>query len=207
VWDEQLRVPLVMRFPKAAGVAPGRASQLVSLIDMMPTALGRVQSFDTPKWREFFKLATGVDALAADFEERPVFAQRTGRELAEDPGEMYAITTPRWKFIHEPEVGDKLFDRSADPHELQDLAAKDAQQSAAQRRQMQLMMDLQKRRGAELGPAEAGEMDPELLRQMQALGYLGGEDGRNGDAPTPKVPQEEPVPDEDEAPKEQGDKP
>jgi hypothetical protein len=50
-------------------------------------------------------------------------------------------------------------------------------------------------------------MDPELLRQMQALGYLGGEDGRNGDAPTPKVPQEEPVPDEDEAPKEQGDKP
>lgn len=207
VWDEQLRVPLVMRFPKAAGVAPGRAGQLVSLIDMMPTVLGRVQSFETPKWRDFFKLATGVDALDSDFEERPVFAQRTGRELAEDPGEMYAITTSRWKFIHEPEVGDKLFDRSVDPHELRDLAAKDVQQSAAQRRQMQLMMDLQKRRGAELGPAQAGEMDPELLRQMQALGYLGGEDGRNGEEQTPPVPQEEPLPDEDDESKEQGDKP
>ena len=212
VWDEQLRVPLVMRFPKAAGVAPGRAGQLVSLIDMLPTVLGRVQPFRTPKWNDFFRLATGVDALASDFEERPVFAQRTGRELAEDPGEMYAITTPRWKFIHEPEVGDQLFDRKGDPHELADLAAKDAAQAKASKREMQLMMELQKRRGAELGPAQAGEADPELLKQMQALGYLGGEDGRNGEPAVPERPAEEPEPEgelevEPEQPKEQGKRP
>ena len=74
------------------------------------------------------------------------------------------------------------------------------------------MMELQKRRGAELGPAQAGEADPELLKQMQALGYLGGEDGRNGEPAVPERPAEEPEPEgepdvEPEQPKEQGKRP
>ena len=202
VWDEQLRVPLLMRFPAAAQVAPGRTDKLVSLIDLMPTVLGRVQPLETSKWRAFFENATGVDALAPDFKERPVFAQRTGRELATtdsgEPGEMYAITAREWKFIHEPTVADRLFDRAKDPFELRDLAPGDAASVAARRREMERMMAEQRYRLSKLEPAGAGEVDPELQKQMNALGYA--DDGTGGGmAQTPaEEPKDESEPEGDD---------
>lgn len=182
VWDEQLRVPLLMRFPAAAQVAPGRTDKLVSLIDMMPTVLGRVQPLETRKWRAFFESATGVDALSPGFVERPVFAQRTGRELATtddgEPGEMYAITAREWKFIHEPTVAERLFDRSQDPFELHDISKKDPNSTTARKRELERMMAEQRYRFSKLGPATAGDMDPELAKQMAKLGYT--DDGGGG---------------------------
>ncbi|NUP95160.1 MAG: sulfatase-like hydrolase/transferase [Planctomycetaceae bacterium] len=187
VWDEQLRVPLLMRFPAAAQVAPGRTDKLVSLIDLMPTVLGRVQPLETKKWRAFFENATGVDALAPDFKERPVFAQRTGRELATtddgEPGEMYAITAREWKFIHEPTVAERLFDRAKDPFELRDISKQDPNSTAARLRDIERMMAEQRYRLSKLGPAGAGEMDPELQRQMNELGYA--DDGTGGGLAAP----------------------
>jgi arylsulfatase A-like enzyme len=193
VWDEQLRVPLVMRFPPAAKVAPARVGHLVSLVDLFPTVLARLEPWEAPSRREFSKLATGTDVLAPGFVERPIFAQRTGRELEDDPGEMYSITTREWKYIHEPEVGDKLFDRRKDPHELDNLAERDTKTAERVHGITMVMIRGQTARGAALGTAEAGAMDPEVLRQMQALGYLGGDDGRSdfeaNETPAPANPK------------------
>ncbi len=202
VWDEQLHVPLVMRFPPAAKVAPARVGHLVSLVDLFPTVLARLEPWEAPSRREFLKLATGTDVLAPAFVERPIFAQRTGRELAEDPGEMYALTTREWKYIHEPEVGDKLFDRRKDPHELENLAERDTKTAERVHGMTMLLIRGQTARGAALGTAEAGEMDPETLRQLRELGYLGGDDGRSefGAAETQDPAKSEPDGDEPKAP-------
>lgn len=178
VWEEQLRVPLVMRFPASAAVAPRQVSQIVSLIDLLPTVLAHMQPLTTPLALQFLEQATGVDALAPDYAERPVFGQRTEREMAEDPGEMYAVTTRNWKYIHEPDVGDKLFDRRTDPHELVNVLEREVDTSKRVHSLMQVMMVEQKIRGDSLGEAEAGELDPELLEQLRKLGYMGGDDGR-----------------------------
>ncbi len=180
VWDEQLRVPLMMRFPTEANVAPRRVDRLVSLIDMFPTALGRVAPLSTSKERDFLALATGVDVLDPTYQERPLFGQRTGREIAEseDPGEMYAVTTKDWKFIHEPEVGDQLFDRRADPFELVNVIDKEPDAARKIGGLSESMRVQQAKRGAELGEAKAGEVDTALQAQLQKLGYAGGDDGR-----------------------------
>jgi len=197
VWEEQLRVPLLMRFPASSGIVPQRVTSLVSLIDLFPTVLAPVEPFDTPKWKQFFDLATGVDALSPRFSERPIFGQRTEREMADDPGEMYALTTRDWKFIHEPDVGDKLFDRRTDPHELHNVLERET--SAAQRisKLTQLMRTDQEQRGVALGPNSEGAVDPELQKQLNELGYGGGDDGRSEFKPAP--PKDAPDPDEPES--------
>jgi arylsulfatase A-like enzyme len=186
VWEEQLRVPFILRFPPQAKVAPQRVAGVVSLIDMFPTVLARVKPFETPMFAQFLKQATGVDALSPEYVERPIFGQRTEREMAEDPGEMYAVTTPEWKYIHEPEAGDMLFDRRKDPFELDNLLERQPETAARVHSLMELMMSEQKARGASMGEAEQLEADPELLRQLRETGYAGGDDGRGaatGSAP------------------------
>jgi arylsulfatase A-like enzyme len=200
VWNEQLRVPLLIRFPKQAGFAAQRVTKLVSLIDLFPTVLARMKPLETPKSKVFLALATGVDMLSPAFNEVPVFAQRTGREVASDPGEMYAVTTPEWKYIHEPEVGDKLFDRRKDPFELDNVAERD---KATADRVLELMLKMkaqQELRGAELGTTPEGKPDPVLRKQLQDLGYAGGDDGRapskDGDKDKKPAPPSDPPPPE-----------
>ncbi len=179
VWDEQLRVPLILRFPPAAQVTPRRVDKLVSLVDMFPTVLARIEPLGARSQRDFLAQSTGTDVLSPKFVERPLFAQRTGRELAEDPGEMYALTTREWKYIHEPEVGDKLFDRRKDPFELENLAEREQQTAVRVHDMTMVMIRGQKARGEAMGDAQAGEMDPKLLEELKKLGYLGGDDGRS----------------------------
>ncbi|MCC7012878.1 MAG: sulfatase-like hydrolase/transferase [Planctomycetes bacterium] len=192
VWEEQLRVPLIMRFPAAARQAPRRIASIVSLIDLMPTMLGRVEPWPTPSWKQFFAVATGVDALDPSFEERPVYAQRTGREMERDPGEMFALTTRDWKYIDEPEVGRMLFDRRKDPFELENLYQREPQAAEGVQRLTLLMRELQSKRGAALGEAQAGALDPKVLKAIRDLGYMGGDDGRNGEGGA-RPPHESPA--------------
>lgn len=179
VWDEQLRVPLLMRFPASSGVAPKRVDKLVSLVDLFPTVLARIEPLGAPSQRAFLEQSTGTDVLSPKFTERPLLGQRTGRELAEDPGEMYALTTREWKFIHEPEVGDKLFDRRKDPFELENLSEREVKVAERVRDMTTLLIRGQKLRGDALGTAQAGQFDPELLEQLKKIGYMGGDDGRS----------------------------
>ena len=190
VWEEQLRVPLIIRFPAAARQAPRRVASIVSLIDLVPTLLGRVEPWSTPSWTQYFAHASGVDALAPAFAERAVYAQRSGREMERDPGEMYTITTPQWKYIHQPEVGAFLFDRRKDPFELDNLAGRERDEADREHRLTMILRDVQMRRGEMLGEATAGEADERLLAELRALGYMGGEEGQSGNPTPPQEPKE-----------------
>jgi arylsulfatase A-like enzyme len=183
VWDEQLRVPLIVYLPERltrGARLPKRFEPLVSMIDLFPTLLGRMRPFRTPLAARFLEQSTGVDVLAPDFEPRAVFAQRTGREVAEDPGAMYALTSPDWKFISEESAPDRLFDRQADPHELVNLAGERTDLARLARAELEASMNEQSARGALFAEGVRTENDAELLRQMQELGYMGGS-GEEGD--------------------------
>ena len=177
VWEEQLRVPLLIRFPKSGRRFPRRFEPVVSLIDLFPTVLGRMRPFRSPLAEQFLAQASGVDVFGPQFEPRPVFAQRTGREVAEDPGSMYALTAPDWKYIQEEDGPPRLYDRQVDPFELVNLAESEPELTARAQAELQASMLKQGQRGAlygEEGPSE--DLDPELLKELQELGYLGGPD-------------------------------
>jgi arylsulfatase A-like enzyme len=175
VWEEQLRVPLLVRFPSGAPRFPRRFEGVVSLIDVFPTVMARMQPWATPLAARFADQASGVDVLAPGFTPRAVFAQRTGREVAEDPGAMYALTAPEWKLILEEGLPERLFDRRADPHELVNLASEDPEAVERAREELLASMREQTLRGGRFGEqVQQGEVEPELLKELQELGYMGG---------------------------------
>ncbi len=119
---ENARAPLAIRFPKSLALAPRRVAGLASTIDALPTALAPA----------FPQVAAALAAqgdgrnLLADGAQREfVLTQRTKRENARnDPGPIYAWRSDEWTYVHRPELSDYLFDRRADPRELESLFAK-----------------------------------------------------------------------------------
>jgi len=175
VWEEQLRVPLVVHLPPplAAGL-PSHYPGLVSLVDLVPTLVGRVPAWHTPGVEAFLAQASGVDVFAAGAHRDALLAQRTPHDEPGDPGARFALTTERWKLIDEPGGPDRLFDRGSDPYELRDAAADEAEVRERLRAELVEQIRRQTGRGAALAGAEAASGDEALLRQLAELGYVGG---------------------------------
>lgn len=124
--EESIRVPLIVRDPRAAGKA-GTADDFVLNVDLAPTILGaagiaapaRMQgrdcsplylAKDKPAWRTEF------------FYEHAIIKNKSFIPASE------ALVRKDWKFMHWPDFGrDQLFDLKADPFEENDLAADPAQ--------------------------------------------------------------------------------
>jgi len=125
---ENALVPMAIRFPKALGVAPQRVAGLASTIDALPTALAR---FAPEVAAKLIAQGDGRDLLAPAGAREFVLTQRTKRENARnDPGPIYAWRSNEWTFVHRPLLTDYLFDRRADPQELDNLLVKQAERVA-----------------------------------------------------------------------------
>lgn len=186
-WNEQVHVPLMIRFPSPGGDLPKRFTRLVSLIDVFPTVLAQLKT----GWAgEFLTQARGVDVLASDFQERPVFAQRSARDCGEFGGSLYALTSPQWRYHHTPDQPELLFDRQLDPYELNNVAGEFAAQTDQMRRQTLKLVAELKAHGDRLrsDDVEPLQLDPQLQREMEALGYISSahDDEEEQDTPATK---------------------
>ena len=174
IHEEQLRVPLLIRFPAPVPGRPARFSAVTSLLDVFPTILA---GLELPATRGFLEQASGVNVLAPDFRERPVLAQRTGRDCGDDTGPMYAWIGPRWKLLHQPKIGDRLHDLAADPHELSDRIDSHGEVVAALRGELLAALRREVARGDALDDGEGGDdepLDPRIREELDSLGYVGG---------------------------------
>jgi len=171
-WEEQLRVPMMIRAP---GLEPSRVARLHAAADAFPTLLGLVEA---PLLRSFLVGASGRDVLADDFVESSVLSQDTA-EKREMPEYRVSLTSGRWKYIHymsrEAEAEDKLFDLAADPFELTDVRAAYPEKGEEMLQRIYERIDEFQRRGEILrqGMEEPTLMlDSTLADELRALGYL-----------------------------------
>jgi arylsulfatase A-like enzyme len=169
-WDEQLRVPLVLRVP---GASPRRIHQTVSVSDALPTLLGLVSLAGT---EEFLAQASGRDVLNGN-EDVPVLSQ-DGSGERKRPGYRHALTTRRWKYFRS-EYGrgaarESLYDLERDPFELEDVAGEHPEVLARLREELSKQLASREARGREVGAGEAmlAPTDPEFSEQLRALGYV-----------------------------------
>lgn len=174
IWNEQLHVPLLIRFPQRLATPAQRVAQLVSLVDLIPTLTGRFHC----NWaQEFGRQATGVDTLSPTFQQRPLFAQRSGRKCPGAPGGLLAITTPRWRLLYDEEGKHELFSRSDDIHERRNLAALRPELARNLTGEVRKLAGYLIMNGDRFGPEVAGavgEPSSQFKSQIEALGYTGG---------------------------------
>ncbi|MFQ5743417.1 MAG: sulfatase [Acidobacteriota bacterium] len=159
VYNELLRVPLMVWGPD---VRPGRYSEPVSLVDMMPTILETVgvRAPQAPVGVSLRPLLTTGTAP----QERLLYAERTLYK-----GEKKAVIRWPWKAIIDLEKDRQLlFDLEADPAEKVNLAP---QRTAVL---YELLGRLQETMLAADQQAQHNEvlLDAETLKNLRALGYL-----------------------------------
>ncbi len=187
-WDEQLRVPLLVRVP---GVAPAVVDLPCSTIDVVPTVAALAPDLAD---EAFLRQCRGVDLLAEGREPHPIFG------MAPDEHDQAALTAARWKLVRRGREAPLLFDLESDPFELRNVASdhKDVVTALVRRLDSEIARQRQSEKLHHAGMAAGAAIDPKILEELRALGYGGTGD----DAPT--LPAGEPPPAGGERRKESG---
>jgi arylsulfatase A-like enzyme len=184
VSDDQLRVPLLVHGP---GIPRGRrVRQTVSLVDVAPTVLDLLGLPPAPPAEG----ETLRPLLTADGADRDAFAQTFYGEglVALRSGTMkYVFKPPRaagTRPASDPPFGDAqaewLFDLAADPGEATNLVDVRRDVAAAMRGRLQAWLRGQEARGRGHAAEQSRQGnvpmrvlgDPQLERQLRALGYV-----------------------------------
>ncbi|MDZ4796896.1 MAG: sulfatase [Bryobacteraceae bacterium] len=138
-YEEGLRVPLLVRYPKMVK-AGSKPAQMALNIDVAPTLLD-VAGVAVPKDMHGKSLTPALKSTGA--KGRDAFLS----EYFEDPGfpstqKWQSLRTEKWKYIHFPEMqgADELYDLTADPHEMKNVFAKYPKDVARLRARMERIL-------------------------------------------------------------------
>ena len=167
---EQLHVPLMMKIP---GQEPRRVSFPMSLVDVLPTAIGLLG--EQEPWSEFLAQVSGRDVLAPDASPLAVFSQRSGRKRKDIEGSAYTLATAEWKYVHEPQQHNRLFDWKRDPFELSNVLSSHEEVVTELEAQLMRLIRAHEENAEKIGAPEPRELDPEMVEKLRALGYVGGD--------------------------------
>lgn len=164
IHNEILGVPLVMKLPRASGVAPGRRSGLAALVDVLPTL---VEELALPVGPDAAAQLEGRNLLRGPARES-VFSERTRtRPDRVGSGEKSALQSRKWKLTLASEEGEELFDLEEDAFELRNVAGEHPEVAEEMR------ADILSRLGATADPETApGEFTAERMEELRALGYV-----------------------------------
>jgi arylsulfatase A-like enzyme len=158
LWNEQVRAPLIVKFPKGERARTGRHPGLVSLIDLFPTL---VAELELPIQTDEFD---GIDVLRAQREF--VLVQRDGREGVW-PGDAYSLGSLEWKYLYATEAPDFLFHVATDPHETRNAIAR--YPGVRKRMKAQLLRMVEENRAR--SGLRRKDVPDEIREQLRKLGY------------------------------------
>jgi arylsulfatase A-like enzyme len=162
VYEEAVRIPLLVRFPKAAGLSGLRRSGLVDLLDLGPTLLDvfGIGTHEAHEGRSLLPTAAGAPGKPAVF----------SRTMAERP--VLGLREGRYKFIHSLRDGaSELYDLAADPGEQGDLADVEPLRVEFYRQALYRWLRGVARDGA-IPAALGSPLSEEDREALRALGYV-----------------------------------
>ena len=160
IYDEQIRVPLILRFPDGSGSRAQRISTLASSIDILPTI---VKAVDLQVSSAQFD---GIDLF--DGEREFALAQREHSIRRYGSDVHFTLTGPRWKYHYHSAGNDALYDLDADAHETNDVIVDHAEIAAAMRSELMRLVQDNRRRGAGLARRP---LPADLEDALRSLGY------------------------------------
>ncbi len=161
LYDATVRIPWILAGP---GIPAGkRVRDQARTIDLLPTILELVSGETTEKIQ-------GV-SLVPGFSEQPVRTEHAYSEALFPKinmgwAELRAMRTNQWKYIKAPRP--ELYDLESDPNEEQNVIESHPQEAQA------LEAHLEELVSSEAEQVVVDRVDPELEKQLRALGYLSG---------------------------------
>ena len=174
LYEEFVRVPLVIKWPAGSGGYVPREDMPVSLIDIVPTLVDGLGLADEP----FEFQGRSLLPLVFNDDRRPQTSYAYTRGVASAaalPRRVRAYWQGRYKLIAYETTGRfELFDLLADPGETVDLAGAEPLRA---RYLLQQLRFNQRANAAYLlltagGQVDIEELDEETARRLRALGYL-----------------------------------
>ena len=165
LYEESVRIPLIVRLPPGAGPRGRRVRMLTGLLDLAPTvadALGvppeRRRSF---RGRSLLAVAAGAPEPASE----PVLCRTVGTKP------RYALVGERHKYQFNLRDGDEsLHDLAADPGETRDVAAVDRVRAGYFRQR--LFARLLALPGRAVASPTGWRVSPQEAEELRALGYV-----------------------------------
>lgn len=170
ITHENVHVPLLMRFPKGTIEQPQRLAQTLSLVDIFPTLLARL---DLDAAATFHAQAAGQDVLGSNFDRPFALSQRSVRPSRWGSELRFALSDDRHRYYHIPGGAEELYDIAADPYELHDIAADHAGVCESFRDMLRATLMDRPYTLPEGSPDDASRL---FLEQLEAFGYTGKRD-------------------------------
>lgn len=168
IHNEQLLVPLIIKFPEHHPHQNERHTGLVSIVDLIPILADQLALPVQQRDREQF---AGMDVLGGS-NRSYAFSQRAPRPLKKqwDRGKRFSLITEGWKLEMGTRSEDSLFDLRSDPGETTNVIDEFPTETMRLRRQLEKVIThlRQTRQDLEV----SAETSPEALEQLKALGYL-----------------------------------
>jgi arylsulfatase A-like enzyme len=162
LYEESVRVPLVVRFPAALGPRGVRLGAQTSHLDLAPTI---ADVFGAAHAASSFRGRSLLPALYADPPPAAVVARTAGTRPA------YALRAGRHKFVVDPfSSREELYDIGRDPREKDDLAGRSPLWTAVYRQMLGRWL-VDTRRAAVTADA-ASAPDARDREALRALGYV-----------------------------------
>lgn len=165
VFDDMVRVPLLVKLPADYEVAPSRIDALVEAIDVTATLL-EASGVPLPEQLEGRSLLPLILNGQADPDGEVVVSTRLL--------DRHAIRVGRFKYIMNRDGEAELYDLDNDPAEQNNLAGERPGLAASLKKRMESLVDVHATWDAGSGRQAAPDVDTREL--MKALGYTGDDD-------------------------------
>ncbi len=162
IFNEELDVPLIMKFPKGKGPEGKRVAKLVSLIDVLPTL---VEALELPLDSSQFD---GINVLEA--ENRYLMAEREHTRHRYGSESNLTLRDAKWKYFYYSERPDELFDLETDYTEMRNVINEHPEVAERMKRDLFALIHRSEQRGA--GLEVRRDLSPERREDLRALGYL-----------------------------------
>ena len=166
VYEDQLRVPLVIKFPKGAGPRGQRVKGLVDTLDIAPTIADAFQVLGQGGSEKAF-IGRSLLPVVLGAPTKPWVLARCAGEQPK-----YGLREGRMKLVyHTARDSAELYDLAADPRERDDLASARPLETAYYRQAVRRLI-LAMRRGPRAAAPGDAELTDEQRENLRALGYV-----------------------------------